>query len=80
MFPKRLQETHGAVPEVLEPPPAPMPVGVAEALALIDRDLATMTHRQIVPADEVCDLLLDLRSVLLLADSEAPGRVVAIGA
>lgn len=42
---------------------------IAEALALIDRGLGDMQHRELVSTDEVADLLLDLR--LLLATSAA---------
>ena len=41
---------------------------LADALAVIDGDLTTMAYRQIVSADEVSDLLLDLRLVLLAAE------------
>jgi glyceraldehyde-3-phosphate dehydrogenase/erythrose-4-phosphate dehydrogenase len=41
---------------------------LAEALVAIDGDLTTMAYRQIVSADEVSDLLLDLRLVLLAAE------------
>jgi hypothetical protein len=37
---------------------------VAEALALIDRGLGEMLHRELVSTDEVADLLLDVRSLL----------------
>ena len=37
---------------------------VAEALALIDRGLGDMLHRELVSTDEVADLLLDVRSLL----------------
>lgn len=46
---------------------------IAEALALIDRGLGDMQHRELVSTDEVSDLLLDVR-VLLAAqqgDDEA---------
>lgn len=41
---------------------------IAEALALIDRGLGEMMHRELVSTDEVSDLLLDVRS-LLTADA-----------
>ncbi len=44
---------------------------IAEALALIDRGLGDMQHRELVSTDEVSDLLLDVR--MLLA-SPAPGE------
>lgn len=37
---------------------------IAEALALIDRGLGEMLHRELVSTDEVSDLLLDVRTLL----------------
>jgi hypothetical protein len=37
---------------------------IAEALAIIDRGLQDMLHRELVSTDEVSDLLLDVRSLL----------------
>lgn len=37
---------------------------IAEALALIDRGLGDMMHRELVSTDEVADLLLDVRTLL----------------
>jgi len=37
---------------------------VADALAVIDRGLSEMLHRELVSTDEVADLLLDVRSIL----------------
>ena len=37
---------------------------VTEAIAIIDKALAEMLRRELVPATEVADLLLDLRSLL----------------
>ena len=37
---------------------------IAEALALIDRGLGDMLHRELVSTDEVADLLLDVRLIL----------------
>ena len=37
---------------------------ITEALALIDRGLGDMLHRELVSTDEVADLLLDVRSIL----------------
>jgi hypothetical protein len=42
---------------------------IAEALALIDRGLGDMMHRELVSTDEVSDLLLDVRT-LLTTDAE----------
>jgi hypothetical protein len=40
------------------------PEVLTEALAIIDRGLADMLHRELVSTDEVADLLLDVRSLL----------------
>ena len=37
---------------------------INEALAIIDRGLAEMLHRELVSTDEVADLLLDVRTRL----------------
>jgi hypothetical protein len=37
---------------------------ISEALAVIDRALGDMLHRELVSTDEVADLLLDVRSLL----------------
>lgn len=37
---------------------------IAEALAVIDRGLSEMQHRELVSTDEVSDLLLDVRMLL----------------
>jgi hypothetical protein len=37
---------------------------VSEAIAMIDRGLGTVQHRELISADEVADLLLDLRMLL----------------
>jgi hypothetical protein len=37
---------------------------IAEVLALIDRGLGDMMHRELVSTDEVSDLLLDVRTLL----------------
>jgi hypothetical protein len=37
---------------------------IVEALAVIDRALGEMTHRELVSTGEVADLLLDVRSLL----------------
>jgi hypothetical protein len=45
---------------------------IAEALALIDRGLGEMQHRELVSTDEVSDLLLDVRLLLATpAEGEA---------
>jgi hypothetical protein len=45
---------------------------ITEALALIDRGLGDMQHRELVSTDEVSDLLLDVR--LLLATTSEDGE------
>jgi hypothetical protein len=40
------------------------PTIITEALAVIDKGLADMLHRELVSTDEVADLLLDVRSLL----------------
>jgi hypothetical protein len=47
---------------------------IAEALALIDRGLGDMQHRELVSTDEVADLLLDVR-VLLVAPGTDPEQL-----
>ena len=37
---------------------------IAEVLAIIDRGLGDMQHRELVSTDEVSDLLLDVRVLL----------------
>jgi Tfp pilus assembly protein PilO len=43
---------------------------INEALAIIDRGLGEMLHRELVSTDEVADLLLDVRT--RLTQEEAP--------
>lgn len=38
---------------------------IAEAVALIDRGLTDILHRELVSTDEMANLLLDVRSVLV---------------
>ncbi len=45
---------------------------ILEALAVIDQALPTMQHRALVSSDEVADLLLDLRLLLVTNHVEAP--------
>jgi hypothetical protein len=42
---------------------------IADALAVIDRGLAEMLHRELVSTDEVSDLLLDVRTLLVGAST-----------
>ncbi|MEO7429371.1 MAG: hypothetical protein ABIY48_08300 [Acidimicrobiales bacterium] len=41
---------------------------IDEALRLIDGGLADLLHRELVSTDEVSDLLLDVRMLLMAAD------------
>jgi hypothetical protein len=43
---------------------------ITEALAVIDRGLGDMLHRELVSTDEVADLLLDVRTILAAAAAE----------
>jgi hypothetical protein len=43
---------------------------ITEALAVIDRGLGEMRHRELVSTDEVADLLLDVRSLLAAGPAE----------
>ena len=43
---------------------------ILEALAIIDRGLGDMRHRELVSTDEVADLLLDVRSLLAASEPE----------
>jgi hypothetical protein len=43
---------------------------ISDALAIIDRGLAEMLHRELVSTDEVADLLLDVRMLLASTDVE----------
>ena len=43
---------------------------IAEAVALIDRGLTDILHRELVSTDEMANLLLDMRSVLVADLSE----------
>ena len=42
---------------------------IDEALAVIDKGLADMLNRELVSTDEVADLLLDVRTLLVTPDS-----------
>lgn len=46
------------------------PTIITEALAVIDKGLAEMLHRELVSTDEVADLLLDVRTLLASPDEE----------
>lgn len=49
---------------------------INEALAVIDRGLGVMQHRQLVSTSEVADLLLDLRLLLMAAGEVAEPEAV----
>ncbi len=51
------------------------PTIITEALAVIDKGLAEMLHRELVSTDEVADLLLDVRT-LLAAPEHNPEQLV----
>ena len=44
---------------------------ISEALSVIDKALADMLNRELVSTDEVSDLLLDVRSLLVTAPQPA---------
>lgn len=48
---------------------------IQDALAVIDRGLSEMLHRELVSTDEVADLLLDVRMLLASVDGEADVKV-----
>jgi hypothetical protein len=52
---------------------------IHEALAIIDKGLGDLLHRELVSTNEVADLLLDVRTLLSTpsTDSEANDVVVA---
>ena len=48
-----------------------IPENVAEAVSIVDRALGSFMHRELVSASEVTDVLLDIRSALNKAHTEA---------
>jgi hypothetical protein len=54
---------------------------ITEALAVIDKGLGDLLHRELVSTNEVADLLLDLRTVLAAStpDREADDGVTVAG-
>lgn len=52
---------------------------ILEAMAIIDRGLGTMQHRELVSTDEVSDLLLDVRLLLSSADGDPDKEIVGAG-
>ncbi|MDQ6697401.1 MAG: hypothetical protein M3Z46_08090 [Actinomycetota bacterium] len=49
-----------------------VPDVIREALAVIDRGLGNVQHRELVSTAEVADLLLDLRLLLITAAEPVP--------
>lgn len=49
-----------------------IPDVIREALAVIDRGLGNVQHRELVSTAEVADLLLDLRLLLITAAEPIP--------
>ncbi len=45
---------------------------ITDALAIIDKGLSEMVHRELVSSDEVSDLLLDVRALLSAVDEPEP--------
>lgn len=52
---------------------------ITEALALIDKGLGDLLHRELVSTDEVADLLLDVRTLLAQPGDAPVGDEVAVG-
>ena len=50
-------------------------VNIEEALALIDQGLGLLHSRELMSANEVADMLLDVRVLLASAAAEAPESV-----
>ena len=48
-----------------------IPENVNEAVSIVDRALGSFMHRELVSASEVTDVLLDIRSALNKAHTEA---------
>lgn len=47
------------------------PTIITDALAVIDKGLAEMLHRELVSTDEVADLLLDVRTLLAAPEQDS---------
>jgi hypothetical protein len=71
---KRQLEADPVLDDIRQPDVPAGPDTLAAAMALIDHGLVTLAYRQIATSDEVSDLLLDLRVVLLVAELEAISR------
>jgi len=52
-------------------------VSLDDALSMIDQNLRELQGRELVSASEVADLLLDLRTLLMLAPTDAAAVEVA---
>lgn len=55
---------------------APRTDKLAEALRLIDEGLSGLQSRELISANEVADLLLDVRTILTAASLEASDAVL----
>jgi hypothetical protein len=51
---------------------------ISEALAVIDRGLGDLGHRELVSSDEVADLLLDVRTLLTPSPSDDRDDVAVV--
>ncbi|CAN5692524.1 hypothetical protein BH24ACT3_BH24ACT3_07900 [soil metagenome] len=52
---------------------------ITEAMALIDRGLGDLLHRELVSTDEVSDLLLDVRMLLATTVESGDDHPVPVG-
>jgi hypothetical protein len=52
---------------------------IDEALALIDKGLGDLLHRELVSTDEVADLLLDVRTLLATPGDDRAEDEVPVG-
>ncbi|MCU1354035.1 MAG: hypothetical protein JWM05_3244 [Acidimicrobiales bacterium] len=66
------QELGGAVDKVAPVTEISAAEVIQEALTVIDQGLLEVQHREVVSADKMADLLLDLRLLLLTAREPVP--------
>lgn len=52
---------------------------ISEALAVIDRGLGALGHRELVSSNEVADLLLDVRTLLAQPGAAERDDVAVVG-
>ena len=57
-----------------------IPENVNEAVSIVDRALGSFMHRELVSASEVTDVLLDIRSALNKAHTEADAVTLDLSA